>query len=571
MIDTRYYQRELEQLRVLAAEFSRAHPAVAPLLSGPSSDPDVERLLEGTAYLAGQLAQQLDESYDLLAANLLELVLPQLLRDIPSCTVIQFTPKPSLSEILIIPKGSRMAAEAVEGVSCIFSTTCPVELAPLRLDAVTMDSRPGRQAALRLDFVMLVPQAFAALKRLRLHLRGSRPATLSRLYTLLRQTTKLVFQTAQEERTLPGNVLRAVGLAPEEGLFPYPATALPCFRLLQEYFIFPEKFSFVDIPAPEFTPNKKGVDSFTCTIELQHSAQDELPSFTRDDFALFATPAVNLFPYETIPIRADHRQENYPVRANTAKAEAYIPYLIKSVKGVSPGRERDYSPLADLGLDVSRPFYKTRYRREMKGRKEMELLLSYPPDGPMPEPDVLSLDVLYSNGELPTRLKTGDVRLPLSSSPALAAFVNLTPPTPPSPAPAEGNALWAMLAHLYLNYLPLADAKTLRALLSVYLPQKTDAIYFGANKKRIDSILSLEARVVDHLWKGRPVRGTDLTLTLDATGFSNTGDMYLFAMIIASFLHEYSPINSFVSVTATDTLNKNRFRWLKHMKDLLPS
>jgi type VI secretion system protein ImpG len=530
----------------------------------------VERLLEGSAYLSGQLMQQLEESYDLLAENLLELVLPQLLRDIPSCTVIKFTPKASLSELLVLPKGSRVASETTEGVSCIFSTTCPVELAPLRLDAVSMNSRPGRQAALRLDFVLTVPQAFSALKRLRLHLRGPRPEALHRLYLLLGHSARLLFRAGQTERALPANALCPVGFAPEEGLFPYPVTALTCYRLLQEYYVFPEKFFFLDIPLPDFAVDKKGVDSFSCTIELQPSAQHELPSFSLDDFALFATPAVNLFPYETVPIRADHRQESYSVRANSSQSEAYLPYLVESVKSAGPGGEIVYSPLLRYGTGSSRLFYKTRYRKEENGRREMELILSYPKDGPLPEPDILSLNALYSNGNLPARLKIGDVRLPLSSSPALADFSNLTPPTPPAPAPAEGNALWAMLAHLHLNYLPLADATTLRALLLVYLPKKTDALLFGANKKRIDSILSLDAREADYLWKGRPVRGTDLTLTLDESGFSNTGDLHLFAMIVASFLHEYSAINSFVSVTATDSLNKNRFRWLKHLKPLVP-
>jgi type VI secretion system protein ImpG len=567
-MNIRYYQQQLDYLRTLAAEFSRAHPAVAPLLSGPSSDPDVERLLEGTAFLAGQISQKLDESYDRLAEDLLELMLPQLLRDIPSCTVMQFTPRPSLSEPLVIPRGSRVGSDTVDGVSCIFSTTCPVELAPMRLDAVTPDNRPGRPATLRLDFVMTFPPAFPALKRLRLYLRGSRQDALNRLYVLLRRTERVLFQAGAEQRVLPGAALRPVGFAPDEGLFPYPATALPGYRLLQEYYLFPEKFFFLDIPVPDCGAGAKGAEAFSCTLELQPAAQAELPAFSRDDFALFAAPAVNLFPYETIPIRADHRQGSYPVRANASRTEAYIPYQVESVRGVGPDGERPYLPLLAQGNAASRPTYTTRCRRTESGRREMDLLLSYPQGGPMPEPDVLSLNVLYSNGEMPARLNVGGVRLPLSSSPALADFTNLTPPTRPAPAPAEGNVLWSMLAHLHLNYLPLADAKTLRALLSVYLPEKADSLNYGANQKRVASIVSLEARAMDYLWKGRPVRGTDLSLTLDESGFSNTGDMYLFAMVLASFLHEYSAINSFVRVTAADTLNKNRFQWLKHMQDL---
>ena len=35
----KYYQQELNALRELGSEFSRAHPALAPMLSGPASDP----------------------------------------------------------------------------------------------------------------------------------------------------------------------------------------------------------------------------------------------------------------------------------------------------------------------------------------------------------------------------------------------------------------------------------------------------------------------------------------------------------------------------------------------------
>ena len=49
----KYYQQELHKLRELAKEFSDLNPAVAPLLSGSSADPDVERLLEGVAFLSG--------------------------------------------------------------------------------------------------------------------------------------------------------------------------------------------------------------------------------------------------------------------------------------------------------------------------------------------------------------------------------------------------------------------------------------------------------------------------------------------------------------------------------------
>ncbi|MDR3176380.1 MAG: type VI secretion system baseplate subunit TssF [Desulfovibrio sp.] len=560
-----YYQRELKQLRTLAAEFSRAHPAVAPLLAGPSSDPDVERLLEGAAYLTGQLAQKLDESYDRIAENLISIVLPQLLRDVPSCTIMQFTPKAAMRAPLVIPKGSRVGSVEIDGVSCVFSTTCPVELAPMRLAGVRAETGPGKPPHLRLDFVLTAPGALDGLTRLRLYLTGPRANTAQRLYALFFYTTGISLEAGKTRLRLPASSLRSAGFVPEEGLFPYPSTAWEGYRLLQEYYIFPEKFFFLDIMLPDAGIPAEDAANLACTLELEPGLPDDFPTFAPEDFVLFATPAVNLFPFETLPIREDLRRESYPVRANATRDEAYVPYLVESVKAVGPtGEERRYTPLPAAPPDSTVPAYTVRCPKKADGRREMQLFPLYPPDAPMPETSVFSLEALYSNGELPSRLNIGDVRMPLSTSPALAEFANLTPPTRPALALADGDTLWAMLAHLHLNYLPLADAPTLKALLSTYLPPKADALYANANKRRIEAILAVVSEETDFLWKGRPIRGSDLAISLDGSGFSNPGDMCLFGMVVARFLHEYSPINSFMRVTVTDSLNQKAFQWLKH-------
>ena len=558
-----YYQRELEHLRTLAAEFSKAHPAVAPLLAGPSSDPDVERLLEGAAYLDGQLSQKIDESYDQIAERLSSIVLPQLLRDIPSCTIMRCTPKAALKAPMVISAGSHVGSVEIDGLSCVFSTAYPVELAPLSLAGVESDSRPGRPAGLRLKFAPAAPGSLAGLPRLRLHLPGPRANAAHRLHALMFHTTGLTLEAGAEAVRLPASALKPVGFELEERLFPYPATAWEGYRLLQEYYVFPEKFFFVDIMLPRFAPENAA--TLFCTLEFGPRPADDFPTFTADDFALFATPAVNLFPFETVPIKANLKQESYPVRANSARAEAYVPYLVEKVTAVdSTGRERRYAPLLAPRTDHLAPAYTVHSPKNSEGRREMRLWPMYPPDGPPPETTVLSLEALYSNGDLPARLNVGEVKMPLSTSPALADFINLTPPTRPAPAPADGDTLWAMLAHLHLNYLPLAEARTLRALLTTYLPPKVDAREANVNKRRIEAVLAVESKETDFLWKGRPLRGYDLTLTLDESGFSNQGDLALFGLILARFLHEYSPINSFMRVTVTNTLNQKALQWLKH-------
>ena len=58
---SKYYQSELTYLRELGREFGRAYPNVAGMLAERGGDPDVERLLEGFAFLPARIRERLDD------------------------------------------------------------------------------------------------------------------------------------------------------------------------------------------------------------------------------------------------------------------------------------------------------------------------------------------------------------------------------------------------------------------------------------------------------------------------------------------------------------------------------
>ena len=96
----RYFQQELSHLRDLGAEFAKKHPAVAPMLSGLSTDPDAERLLEGVAFLTALMRQKLDDDFPEIIQEMFQLIWPHYLRPIPSTTIISFSPKEKLKQIV---------------------------------------------------------------------------------------------------------------------------------------------------------------------------------------------------------------------------------------------------------------------------------------------------------------------------------------------------------------------------------------------------------------------------------------------------------------------------------------
>jgi type VI secretion system protein ImpG len=71
-----YYQEELAFLREMGREFAAAHPAVAYMLESKGADPDVERLLEGVAFLTGRVRQKLDDEIPELFQSMMSLLWP---------------------------------------------------------------------------------------------------------------------------------------------------------------------------------------------------------------------------------------------------------------------------------------------------------------------------------------------------------------------------------------------------------------------------------------------------------------------------------------------------------------
>ena len=71
MSKARYFQDELDYLRKSGDEFSQYFPRLTEYLSSRSVDPDVERLLEGFAFLTGRLREKVADQLPEVTQSLL--------------------------------------------------------------------------------------------------------------------------------------------------------------------------------------------------------------------------------------------------------------------------------------------------------------------------------------------------------------------------------------------------------------------------------------------------------------------------------------------------------------------
>ncbi len=564
----KYFQQELSYLRELGAEYAEEHPAVAPMLSGPSSDPDVERLLEGVAFLTAQIREKLDDEFPEIIHELIQLVWPHYLRPIPSCSIITFRPKPALKQTLTVKAGVQIASVPVEGTSCPFQTCYDTDIHPLRLLAVDHISPAGKAAAIRLRLELNGNTVDSWQPgSLRFYCGGGYSEATAN-YLLLRTFVSRIIVRSTEGtllKILEPKAVQAVGFDASHSVIPYPAHSFSAYRILQEYFIFPQKFLFFDLSGLENWLNPSAENQFEIFFELKPNLPIP-PRISRESLKLFATPVINLFPFEADPIRVDHRQSEYLVRPASSQVNHYQVYSVDRVVGHIQGtaQERIYR---HFNYFSNRRKEDSVYQLSLKKSPvrpgaDSYLQISYPKGTGLPVTETLSLKLVCTNGDLPEALRVGDISRATSSSPEFADFANIMQPTFGVYPPLGRNLLWRLLAHLNLNYMSLASADNLKALLNIYLfPDTRDRTGLLANQKRLQGIEEVTAVPSNRLVSALILRGQDITVKAGSDHFAGEGDFYLFGCILNEFFALYSSLNAYTCFRLKDTFKGEVYQW----------
>ena len=549
-------------------EFSKAHPALAPMLSGPTQDPDVERLLEGTAFLTGMLRQKLEDEFPEVIHGLMSLIFPHYLHPIPSSTIVAFTPKPTLQEPLTIPAGTSLASVPVDGTKCLFSTCYDVQVLPMAVTGAGFEKRAEHPPAIRLDLQLSgMSLSTWRAETLRLHVSGvyNQAADIYRLIMHRTRRIKVVPAGDGSPITLPPNSLKAVGLADNESLLPYPSNSFPGYRVLQEYFVLPGKFLFLDLTGLERWRDRGTGTGFQIIFELA-DAPPNPPSIRSENFTLFATPVVNIFDHDADPISLDHRQPEYKISPSGGEPDHYQVYSVESVTGFLPGSvdRRDFVAFEFFApmVEDTPVYYINRKPSPLGPGIDLFMSVAYPPDAREPSPETVSIKLRCTNGRLAEKLQTGDISQQTSSSPELCEFRNLVQPTSMVLPPIGQDQLWRFLSHLSLNLMQLGNTKNLQALLRLYIfPDSREQSAVLANQKRIEGIRELGIQTAGRLVSGLHMRGHSIELVLNSENFAGAGDMYLFGTIMDFFLGTYASINCFTQVRVRDSVKGDTYVW----------
>ena len=583
-----YYNRELEALRGLAAEFAELHPKIAGRLrlsKDAVDDPHVARLLEGVAFLGARVQHRLDDEFPELTEALLSVLYPHYLAPLPSVAIAGFTVDPALPGPASLPAGLAIETEAVRGETCRFRTAYPLTLWPVEIDTVRLSGLPlaaptnptaeAAAACLRISLRCANPQmTFAQLgvDRLRFFLRGDKGSPLLEL--MLAHAISVALADGPTDPSpviLPASVLQAVGFAPEESLLPWPARSFSGFRLLSEYFAAREKFLFVDVLRLDAKTLVAAGNRMDIFIYLDRMVPELERSVDANSLALSCTPIVNLFPQRCEPIPLDDTATEYRVVPDARRPTGLEVWSVERVRETrASGGFRNWEPFHRLtrtrpddtgeadGGHGAAGFYGTA-RRMATGRTrgtEVFLLPHDPGFDPERESDaVLSIDALCCNRDLPAALPFGGGRPTLRLVEGAAVVTGLsclTAPTATMRMPLREGGFWRLISHLSLGHLSVvggeAAAEALREVLRLY-----DGRDSAESRASIRALLSVSSSPgtarVPGTRAGGFCRGLDVTLTFDEQVWS-TGGLFVLASVLERFLALHATVNSFVRTKA---------------------
>jgi type VI secretion system protein ImpG len=556
-----HYQSELNHLRRLADEFARTNPALAPLLGVDSaSDPDVERLLEGVAFLTGMVRQRLDDEFPEFIQELAQLLYPHYLQPLPCMTLLQFQPRAALQEPTRIDAGCEVTSVPVDGQRVRFRSTAAVDLEPLQLISSRWAGGTGEERSLVLDFAFTAARADDwEADSLRFYL-GDGLADAGKLMRLLHLNLREIRIAApgQPVTLLPGKNLRGLGFDADNPLLPFPSNAHPAYRCLQEYFALPEKFLFVELSG--FKQWKaRGKDRRFSVRLMFDNLPDWAPEVSVNSFMLGVTPAINLFTQEAHPLRIDHKQPDYRIQpADHGQRMSMRIHSVLKVSAYSAGGER---MLEQFNTFSQRDTYNLRIRSSSIDAHGYDHYLSLPySEGKVPSEMTLSIGLLCTNGKLPESLRLGDLNQPTDNTPPRVEFKNIRGITPCQPPKFDDKLLWRMLSQLNANHFRLADRDYLRGLLSLYLPSIGEGAQ-DANQRRIDAIEKVTVTPERRFIRGLPIEGSVVRVDCRGDHFLSPGNFYMFGCVLDEFFAGCTAINSFTAFTLFDSVNHETLKW----------
>lgn len=548
-----YYQTELAYYRELGRGFAEAYPEVAHLVMERGGDEGMERMMQGAALLSSRLRFRVEDDLPEIIHLVFQLLWPQYMRPVPAVTMLRFSPLPG-----VLRQGQRMRAgihvhspplerSGGDAAACAFRTASAVQIYPVELTRAELDPAHAADLQLRLSLALGGGATFdtVGFEALRLQALGD-PLTRYTLYDwLTRHTARVTVRTADGEDclTIGRDALRPVGFADHEALYPHLPLPLPGFRLLEEYFTFPDKFLGVEMRGLERIPRGRLRDRFELVLHLGRPPAPEL-GVSAANLGLGCVPAVNI---------SEQEQVELPLVPGAHQAELNAPndgvvFDVVRVGGHRRGTG-EWLELAPLlategaGRDRDALYFQLVYRGDTASGARTLLTVVDAHGAPRPpDVDALSVWMTYTDGSRPYLLGEGAIDRPGPSTPEYVDFANVTPVTRGEPLGLVRERYWRLMALFSCQPSDLYGVNGLQQLVA--------AASGGRAGSPVPSVQRVSSTTTARLHRQTMVPVREIEVEVDDASVEHEGQLCLLARVLAGLFGQTSrPGQIFYRVT----------------------
>jgi type VI secretion system protein ImpG len=624
------YNRELALFYEQAQEFAQEYPGIADRLGGMSrdrSDPMFAALLQGAAFLAARVQLKIKHEFPEFTNNLIEQLLPGFLAPTPSAMLAKVEPvfgDAALREGRTIKRGAFLDAiyrERDKNVSCRYTLCSDLSIWPFELIKAEYHATPGPLHALGLE------GDFRAGLRLTLRVRtkpriedevsdeaarqdptslfaGCRVTSFPIHLVGAEADASMLYEQIFARRTgvhlrhldafgdpafidMGGVRVEQVGFGDDETLLPYDPRLFRGFSLLHEYFTFPRKFLGFRL----VTDRRELFPAAARDVDLILTFSEPSPRLAAavdaNMFALYAAPAINLFPKSTDRVPITPSRHEYHIVPDRSHPLDFEPHTLLDVHAHYAGQATKerltplYASPSDFESAQSLLHYTVRRlprRRSSSERRfgassdyigtEMFISIGLP-DTAVEQDRIqeLSVRALCSNRHLADQLPVGKggADFTFANDTSLVVVCVAGPTRPKEPLlqrkNESGPTAWRLINMLSLNHLGLtrADGEALRETLSLFADLNDTMV-----ERRIRSLRSIATRPVVRRVKNRfgvgAARGIEVSLAFEEKSFEGSG-VFLLGAVLERFLAEYAALNHFTQTVVTTVERGEIARW----------
>ena len=587
-----YYERELVYLNTVGRELAHQYPRLANELgmgTEGSEDPHIRRLIQACALLNARTAKKLDDDYPEFTEALLGSLYPTFLQGIPACSIVQIgaggnaaggaRTENRVETVQALARGIELNAMHGKGTACRFRTASALTLAPAGVARARYEPVVHAPSNLRLPAratgqIAITIESTAPLRllhqlgmpRLRLFVDADPLLASALIDTLFLHVGASYLETGEGGtwRQLERMPLALGGFGDDDALVPLRPGEHAAYRLLSEYFAFPEKFHFIDVDMAQLAPLLPA-SAQRLTLHLvmtglngpglhaDSGAARLLGSLSAAHLAPGCAAVVNLFHQAATPVRITHRSAMYDVVPGRHEEDVEV-YSIDAVRVLRTvdGRMQslDYRPYYGLrhgeGGELRERYWFA--RRDDRAVQRHRMKIGFSNAGFSLAGDehcVASIELTCTNGPHAASTSVGAPGGDLVSETATGGLPArlLRKPSAPHRFTSAGGAHWRLVAQLSLNHRSLGDLDALKEVLNLY-----DVSRSAATQRQIAGVTGLETRP-STAWMRSPigttlVHGMEVRMSVDEDAFAGAS-LVVFTEVVNRFFGLYVHVNSF--------------------------